>query len=148
MQSVTLLAYLVTFTASFCMMVIELVAGCIMAPYIGMHLYSWASIIGVCLAGISFGALLGGWLADKFPRRRTLGWFLFFAGLLTLLIPMLTDLICYHDFLKGYVSLMLRIVIYTSLIFLPAALVLGMISPMVIRLLLRDLSNTGSVVGR
>jgi spermidine synthase len=148
MQSVTLLAYLVTFTASFCVMVIELVAGRIMAPYIGMHLYSWTSIIGVCLAGISFGALLGGWLADKFPRRSTLGWFLFLSGLLTIVIPMITDSLGYHDPVRGYVSLMVRIVVYTSLIFLPAALMLGMISPMAIRLLIRDLSNAGSVVGR
>ncbi|HMO37523.1 MAG TPA: fused MFS/spermidine synthase, partial [Gemmatales bacterium] len=71
MRSGTLFAYFVTFSASFCIMVIELVAGRIMAPYIGQHLYSWTSIIGVCLAGISVGAWLGGWLADRFPYRAT-----------------------------------------------------------------------------
>lgn len=152
MRSGTLFAYFVTFTASFCMMVIELVAGRILAPYIGQHLYSWTSIIGVCLAGISVGAWLGGWLADKIPRRGTLGWLLLFAGLFSLAIPLLTDQICNTEFFylikKNSVSLMLRIVIYTSAIFLPATLVLGMISPMVIKLIIRDLSNAGSVVGR
>jgi predicted membrane-bound spermidine synthase len=148
MNSGTLFAYLVTFTASFCMMVIELVAGRILAPYIGQHLYSWTSIIGVCLAGISIGAWLGGWLADKFPYRATLGWFLFFAGLFSLAIPLLTDQICTAELLKGHVSLMVRIVAYTAMIFLPATLVLGMISPMVIKLVVRDLNKTGSIVGR
>lgn len=148
MNSGTLFAYLVTFTASFCMMVIELVAGRILAPYIGQHLYSWTSIIGVCLAGISIGAWLGGWLADKFPRRATLGWFLFLAGLFSLAIPLLTDQICTAELFKGRVSLMLRIVAYTAMIFLPATLVLGMISPMVIKLVVRDLNKTGSIVGR
>lgn len=148
MNSGTLFAYLVTFTASFCMMVIELVAGRILAPYIGQHLYSWTSIIGVCLAGISIGAWLGGWLADKFPYRATLGWFLFFAGLFSLAIPLLTDQICTAELFKGKVSLMVRIVAYTAMIFLPATLVLGMISPMVIKLVVRDLNKTGSIVGR
>lgn len=148
MNSGTLFAYFVTFTASFCMMVIELVAGRILAPYIGQHLYSWTSIIGVCLAGISIGAWLGGWLADKFPRRATLGWFLFFAGALSLAIPLLTDQICSAALFQGKISLMLRIVAYTAMIFLPATMVLGMISPMVIKLVIRDLSKTGSIVGR
>lgn len=149
MKSGTLFAYFVTFTASFCIMVIELVAGRILAPYIGQHLYSWTSIIGVCLGGISIGAWLGGWLADKFPRRATLGWFLLFAGLLSMAIPILTDTICnWKIYEKGEVSLMWRIVVYTSIIFLPATIVLGMISPMVIKLIIKDLSNAGSIVGR
>src|SRR5712675_1049114 len=98
MRSGTLFAYFVTFTASFCMMVIELVAGRILAPHIGQHLYSWTSIIGVCLAGISIGAWLGGLLADRFPRRATLGWFIFFAGLFSLAVPLLTDQICNTNF--------------------------------------------------
>ena len=35
------------------------------APFIGVSLYTWTSIIGVCLAGISAGNFIGGVLADK-----------------------------------------------------------------------------------
>jgi len=70
-------AVFVVFIASFCTMVIELVAGRIMAPYVGVSLYTWTSIIGVVLAGISIGAYVGGMLADRFPTSRTLGWLLF-----------------------------------------------------------------------
>src|SRR3954453_5993434 len=97
MQLGTLQAYLLSFPASFFIMVIELVAGRILAPYLGQHLYSWTSIIGVCLAGISLGAFLGGWIADRFPRRGTLGWILLFAGLLALLVPLIADTICNTD---------------------------------------------------
>jgi spermidine synthase len=148
MPSSTLLAYVVSFTASFFIMVIELVAGRILAPYIGMHLYSWTSIIGVCLAGISIGAWLGGWLADRFPRRSTLGWILFLSGVLALIIPIVADTICNWALLKGDVSLMLRIVIYTAIIFLPVAILLGMVSPVVVKLQIQNLSNAGSTVGR
>src|SRR5512136_2222537 len=65
-------AVLVVFVASFCTMVIELVASRIMAPYIGVSLYTWTSIIGVVLAGMSLGNFLGGAVADRRGSRATL----------------------------------------------------------------------------
>src|SRR5436309_1384202 len=70
-------AGLVVFIASFCTLVIELVASRILAPHLGVSLYTWTTIIGVVLAGISVGAYLGGLLADRFPYQGTLGWLLF-----------------------------------------------------------------------
>ena len=68
MQREVIKANIVVFIASFCTLVIELVAGRIMAPYVGVSLYTWTSIIGVVLAGISIGAYLGGLIADRYPR--------------------------------------------------------------------------------
>jgi hypothetical protein len=39
-------AYATVFTASACTLVIELLAGRLMAPYLGVSLYTWTSIIG------------------------------------------------------------------------------------------------------
>ena len=61
--------YLLAFVASACTLIIELVAGRIMAPLIGVSLYTWTSIIGVVLAGISLGNYLGGKLADRLDRK-------------------------------------------------------------------------------
>jgi predicted membrane-bound spermidine synthase len=99
-------ANMVVFIASFCTLVIELVAGRIMAPYVGVSLYTWTSIIGVVLAGISIGAYLGGWIADRYPRTATLGWLLFLSGVGALTIAPLTNLIGAAQF---NTSLMLRI---------------------------------------
>jgi len=93
MNPVVVKANVVVFIASFCTLVIELVAGRIMAPYVGVSLYTWTSIIGVVLAGISIGAWFGGILADRYPRPATLGWLLFLSGLGALTIAPLTDLI-------------------------------------------------------
>ena len=60
-------AYLVVFVASCCTLILELVAGRILAPFIGVSLYTWTSIIGVVLAGISLGNYLGGRIADRWP---------------------------------------------------------------------------------
>src|SRR4030043_378158 len=138
-------AGIVVFIASFCTMVIELVAGRIMAPYVGMSLYTWTSIIGVVLAGISIGAYVGGILADRFPTPRTLGWLLFLSGLGALSISPLTEAVARWPL---QTSLMLRILIITTVIFFVPAFILGMISPVVVRLSLDRLDRSGNVVGK
>src|ERR1700682_6569918 len=78
------LAYLIVFVSICCTLILELVAGRILAPFIGVSLYTWTSIIGVVLAGISLGNYLGGRIADRWPQRRTLGILLVAGGLASL----------------------------------------------------------------
>ena len=145
MQREVIKANIVVFIASFCTLVIELVAGRIMAPYVGVSLYTWTSIIGVVLAGISIGAYLGGLIADRYPRSSTLGWLLFLAGLGAFSISPLTNLIGGAYF---QTSLMIRILLITTTIFFVPSCLLGMISPVVVKLTLNNLEKTGNVVGK
>ena len=145
MQREVFKANIVVFIASFCTLVIELVAGRIMAPYVGVSLYTWTSIIGVVLAGISIGAYLGGLLADRYPRPSTLGWLLFLSGLGALSISPVTNLIGEASF---HSSLMIRILLITTIIFFVPSCLLGMISPVVVKLTLKNLQKTGNVVGK
>jgi len=71
---------LIVFISSTCMMVLELVAGRIIAPYVGVSLYTWTSVIGVVLAGMSLGNYLGGKLADRWHRRGCWGSFFYWAA--------------------------------------------------------------------
>jgi predicted membrane-bound spermidine synthase len=116
-----------------------------MAPYVGVSLYTWTSIIGVVLAGISIGAYLGGLIADRYPRPSTLGWLLFLSGVGALTIAPFTNLIGAAQF---NTSLMLRILLITAAIFFVPSCILGMISPVVVKLTLNNLDNTGNVVGK
>lgn len=145
MQREVIRANIVVFVASFCMLVIEIVAGRIMAPYVGVSLYTWTSIIGVVLAGISIGAYLGGLIADRYPRPATLGWLLFISGLGALSISPLTNLVGGAQF---QTSLMVRILLITTIIFFVPSCLLGMISPVVVKLTLKNLAKTGNVVGK
>lgn len=140
----------VVFIASFCTLVIELVAGRIMAPYVGVSLYTWTSIIGVVLAGISAGAWLGGVAADRFPRPALLGWLLLAAGIAALSIAPLVDLIGNGTLLSVRLAptLMMRVLMLSVLVFFLPSLILGMISPVVVKLTLKSLDTTGNVVGR
>src|SRR5438105_10587691 len=76
----------IVFVASFCSLVIELIAGRIMAPYIGVSLYTWTSIIGVVLAGISLGNYVGGRIADRWASGSTLGILFLLSGVASLAI--------------------------------------------------------------
>ena len=145
MQKQVIKANVVVFIASFCTLVIELVAGRIMAPYVGVSLYTWTSIIGVVLAGISIGAYLGGQIADRYPRSSTLGWLLFLSGLGAFSISPLTNLVGGAQF---HTSLMTRILLITAIIFFVPSCLLGMISPVVVKLTLNNLEKAGNVVGK
>jgi len=145
MQREVIKANIIVFIASFCTLVIELVAGRIMAPYVGVSLYTWTSIIGVVLAGISIGAYLGGWIADRYPRSSTLGWLLFFSGLGAFSISPLTNLVGGAQF---QTSLMSRILLITAIVFFVPSCLLGMISPVVVKLTLKNLEKTGNIVGK
>jgi predicted membrane-bound spermidine synthase len=67
-------------------LVVEIVAGRILAPFLGMSLYTWTAVIAVVLAGFSAGHWIGGRLADRPPMeaRRAVAWTLLLAALSTL----------------------------------------------------------------
>jgi spermidine synthase len=136
----------VVFISSACIMVIELVAGRITAPQIGVSLYTWTSIIGVVLAGISVGNYLGGWLADRVASEGFLGLVFSLASLASLSIPWLAHLVPEID--RPDVPVMIWIVIYIALIFFLPSMVLGCISPIVVKLSLTDLDRSGTTVGK
>ena len=46
-------------------LVVEIVAGRMLAPWLGMSLYTWTSVIAVVLAGFSAGHWVGGLVAER-----------------------------------------------------------------------------------
>ena len=62
------------FVSCACIMVVELVAGRLIASYLGSSLYTWTAVIGVMLAGIMAGNVVGGRLADRYRPERIIGW--------------------------------------------------------------------------
>ena len=137
--------YLIVFTASACTLIIEIVAGRILAPTIGVSLYTWTSIIGIVLAGISLGNYLGGRIADRYPSPKTLGIILLASGVASIAILPI-DHFASDSFLSF--PIIPRIVLLTITLFLIPAIILGMVSPVVIKLRLSDLTETGNVVGK
>ena len=148
----TVRAAVVVFIASFCTLVIELVAGRVLAPYVGVSLYTWTSIIGVVLAGISAGAYAGGWVADRRPAESTLGWLLLASGVTAMLIAPATTFLAADDgLLTEYgiaTTLLQRVVLLSFILFFLPSFFLGMISPVAVKIAVRDLATTGRTVGK
>jgi MFS family permease len=139
-------ACLVVFAANAALLVLQLVAGRLLAPFIGVALATWTAVIGVFLAGISLGNWLGGKLADRAADERTLRRLLF-AGAATILLAL--GLVCAlgNGGVLRPVPLYPRILLLTLLTCLPPALVLSLITPVTIKLLLPDVAHTGRVAG-
>lgn len=136
---------LIVFISSGCIMILELVAGRIIAPYVGVSLYTWTSVIGVVLAGISLGNYLGGILADRWASLRFLGGVFLLAGISSFGVLMVDRL---GRISLGQGSIVADILILTTALFFLPAVILGGISPIVAKLAVRDLSKTGSTVGK
>ena len=136
----------IVFVSSFCVMVIELVASRILAPHIGVSLYTWTSIIGTILASIALGNYLGGRLADRFASPTVLAIILLAGSLTTIgILPAAKAVTSVAWF--GRLPPMLSFTLITGCIFLLPAVILSMVSPLVIKLTLADLGKTGGVVG-
>lgn len=138
----------IVFISSFCVMVIELIAARILAPYIGVSLYTWTSIIGVILAGIALGNYLGGKIADRYPSPLVLSAIFLVGGLATIAILPAVKLVTPADWF-GNLPVMLNFTLKISFIFFLPAIILSLISPIVIKLTLADLGleQAGGVVG-
>ena len=135
------------FVSSAVLLVIEITAGRLIAPYVGVTLYSWTSIIGVILAGLSLGNWIGGRMADRGVGEGTVGVVLgaaaatsvFSLFVLTQVAPLLQ---------ASHLDLMSSSFIYVlSMFFLPSVL-LGIPTPLLTTLALRFSDQAGSVVGR
>jgi spermidine synthase len=129
------------------LLALALDAGRIIAPHLGSSLYTWTSVIGVVLAGLSLGNYLGGVLADRRPGRTTLSYqFLASAaaaGLVLLLSRDLDSIAAPHDW-----SAQLQVLWLATVLFLVPSTLLGTVTPMIVKLSLSSLDETGRVVGR
>ena len=124
-------------------LVLEILASRLLAPYVGVTLETYTAIIGVVLAGISLGTWAGGRMADRVDPRRTLGLLLAGGGALALCtIPLI------RVFGAGVGQGPGAVVILAVVGFFAPAAVLSAVAPTVVKLQLTNLDETGAVVGR
>lgn len=142
-MSLTSARVLVFFTTA-AVLVLEILAGRLMAPFVGVTLETFTGIIGTVLAGIALGAWVGGRAADQYEPAKLLGPILIAGGILSLLSP--TIVAIFGPTLRGGEPV--QIVLLAALAFFLPALVLSAVTPVVVKLRLHDLAETGTVVGQ
>ncbi len=132
------------FVAAGAVLMLEILAVRLLAPYVGLTLETTTAIIGAALAGISIGAAVGGYFADRTDTRRLIVGLLIGGGLLTLLtVPAVRWL---GPGARGEGDLAALGITLVALV--PAAAVLSAVSPAVAHLQLHDLKVSGTIVGR
>lgn len=134
------------FFSSACIMVLELVASRLIARHLGSSLYTWTSVIGIVLAGITIGNYLGGRIADRFPARKALAVLLGIASVTCVATVILNNLIGQWMFL-WYFRWPLRVFTHVFLVFIIPSTLLGTISPVVAKMALDKGLPTGRTVG-
>lgn len=138
-------AGLLVFFTSAAVLVLEILAGRLLAPYVGVTLETYTGIIGTVLAGIALGNWIGGKAADRVSPRRLLGPVVTAGGILALTsAPAVTIFGAGVSGRGGPVE----IVLLAAVGFFAPAAVLSAVTPTVVKLQLDDLEETGSVVGR
>jgi MFS family permease len=135
-------AWLVFF-ATGSVLVLEILSLRLVAPYLGLTLETSTAVIGFALAAIAVGAWLGGRTADVISPERLLGPTMLVAGVLVLFVGPIVRWTG-EQVRGGDVSAVLLMAAVA--VFAPAAL-LSAISPMVVKLRLESLAETGTVVG-
>src|SRR5246500_2378347 len=130
---------------------VEFGASRLLAPYFGTSLYVWGVLIGLILIYLSAGYVIGGRLADKFPRDDLLFQITAWAGLWIGIIPLVSYpilLASQQGFKEVSVGLVLGTLLAVVLMFAAPVILLGCVSPFAIRLLLRDVETGGNTAGR
>jgi|APCry1669189034_1035192.scaffolds.fasta_scaffold02677_3 spermidine synthase len=135
--------------SSFATLVLELVVGRVLAPAIGVSLYTWTAIIGVVLGGLAVGNDLGGRFARTSRPAPILEASLFGASACTIAIAIVSKTFAFEDLAMDWPPV-LRLFVFVAACGLLPCVLLGMIGPLVAHQVLatRETADTGPVIGR
>ena len=132
-------------------MALEISASRLLAPYFGTSLFVWTNIIGVVMIALALGYYLGGKLADRRPQLNLLLKLILVAGLIFLLVPWLaqplSSLTRFDSISSASATIFLGSLLATLLLFAFPLILLGMVSPFIIKLAARDDKQIGNVAG-
>lgn len=128
--------------ASAAILMLEILAGRLMAPYVGVSLESFTGIIGTVLAGIAVGSAVGGRMADRRDPLPLIVAAYGFGGVLAW-----TSIPIVNGLGPGSTTDPPSIVVLAGAAFFAPAAVLSAVTPLAAKARLTSLEETGAVVG-
>lgn len=138
---------IIVFISGAVVMILELAGSRILAPYLGTSIYVWTSLIGIILGSLSLGYFWGGKLADKKPDFKTFSFLLLMAALLVGIVGLIQSPVL-RGIERFVPDIRVGAVVAATLLFAPASIFLGTVSPFAVRLKIKDVSQAGSTAGR
>lgn len=150
MRHKRIVQYALVFASGAATMAVEMCASRLLAPYFGNSLPVWGVVIGMLLAYLSLGYLLGGRLADRYPVEslscRVAAW----AGFVIGLIPYLARPILRYSasgFAEYQAGPVLGSLLGILILFAVPVVLLGCVSPFAIRLSIETAASAGRTAG-
>ncbi len=141
--------YILEITVFICgavVMIFELVGSRVLGPYFGTSIFVWTSLIGIILGSLSLGYYLGGKISDKNPNLNNMSLIIFLSAIfigLTFVIKVFLLI-----FLQSKISdIRLSSIVASLILFSPASILLGMVSPYAAKLKLASLNTSGKTIG-
>jgi predicted membrane-bound spermidine synthase len=135
--------YLTVFLTGGAVMVIELLGTRIIAPFYGVSLYVWSSLISVALIALAIGYFAGGRWADR-AKRTGLSLVISLAALCILLIPWITRPVL---LVTDALGLRAGALVSALVLFSPSLILLGMVGPYAVKLATSRLEGVGASTG-
>ncbi|HSX29531.1 MAG TPA: fused MFS/spermidine synthase [Candidatus Saccharimonadales bacterium] len=130
-----------------CVLVLEIVATRMLAPYFGNTIYTVSSVLSIVLAALSCGYYLGGRMADSRPDKKLFFGIILASGLAVLIMQMSHETLL--SLLGRHVSLTVGPLVAGMLLFFAPSFLLGTLSPYAIKLaeMQRQKHGIGSIAG-
>src|SRR5688572_27253680 len=126
------------FTCGALVMIYEIIGSRIVSPFIGTSTYVWTSLIGIILGALSLGYWLGGRIADRRPDERVLGSVILAAGALVAVTVLIKEVFL-SSVASAAIGLELKAVVASLVLFGPASVCLGVVTPFAVRLKMTSL---------
>ncbi|MDH3311826.1 MAG: fused MFS/spermidine synthase [Nitrosopumilus sp.] len=137
---------IITFTAGAVVMGLEIITSRILTPVFGSTIYTWGSLIGVVLSGLSLGYFLGGKVADDHPKLEKICGIIFSVGLFIVGIPFFASPVV--DFIITVLpGTQYTPLVATFLLLMLPSVLLGFVSPYAIKLGTNTLQRVGNISG-
>lgn len=131
----------------------ELAVSRLVAPYFGNSVYTWGILLSIVMASLSLGYMIGGKIADKTKKLRpALAMIVFFSGILLLLsyysgnwlLEQSLVLLSIQSSGWGYITVLSAAMLVS---FAPAMILLGLISPILLKLSITQVGVVGNRAG-
>jgi spermidine synthase len=142
----TIITLVVVFGCGTAMMSFEILGSRVLAPYFGSSVTVWACLIGVFLAALTVGNVLGGRAADWKPVTGLLALIIVAAAITSMLTPVIAEPICTRITERRFGFPVDPLIATAALFFLPT-LFLGGVTPFAIRMLLPSVERAGITAG-
>ncbi len=136
----------VVFFAGAALMAYEIVGSRLLAPYFGNSTFVWGSLISVFLGALAAGYAVGGRIADRRPTPGALAVVLSISALLVGATVVLSEPL-QERIIDVNLGLRLNPLVSSILLFGPASVLMGMVSPYAVRLRAGDLASLGRTAG-